>query len=382
MTGYSAVFTSSASVAHISPFLFVFCESLEGVYYSLKLLKGRAQQTFETIRGSILRLSSYSAIEMFLYCHLVCLLLAFEAIDALDNSAVNSRTKRSLSTKDLVLELMHRMIIEEKQDLAKADNSVSILQRDSCTNIKSIGKPVIHNARDWVGAWMKDPLGIMGTETIFVMDGYHDRRELEEYENMNMLKAGLARKKYTLPYDWDGTGAVVYGPYLFSNRENSNQIVKYNLRSERLEAQISVSNCAPRSNQYQSGGYNGMDLAVDEQGLWVLCGNTGSKRLMARKINIVKNTITHSFYPNTEPITLMGNAFVACGVIYTLDSYTRSTSINFAYDTKTGRQWNPNIKFTNQYSHNFMVDYNPREKVLYAWDGRYQVTYPITFGEH
>ena len=84
-----------------------------------------------------------------------------------------------------------------------------------------------------------------------------------------------------------------------------------------------------------------------------------------------------------ESITSMGNAFVACGVIYTIDSYSnRFTTINFAYDTKTGRQWNPNIKFTNQYGYNSMVDYNPREKVLYAWDRRYQVTYPITFEEH
>ena len=30
----------------------------------------------------------------------------------------------------------------------------------------------------------------------------------------------------------------------------------------------------------------------------------------------------------------MGNAFVACGVIYTIDNYnSRSTTINFAYDT-------------------------------------------------
>ena len=60
----------------------------------------------------------------------------------------------------------------------------------------------------------------------------------------------------------------------------------------------------------------------------------------------------------------MGNAFVACGVIYCIDSHSsRSTTINFAYDTKTGKQWNPNIQFTNQYTYNTMVDYNPRERV-------------------
>ncbi|XP_068756915.1 myocilin-like [Montipora capricornis] len=130
-----------------------------------------------------------------------------------------------------------------------------------------------------------------------------------------------------------------------------------------------------------------MDLAVDEQGLWVLCGNTKSGyglELRAGKIDVVRNIIPRYFdLTGTEPITSMGNAFVACGVIYTIDSYnSRFTTINFAYDTKTGRQWNPNIKFINQYGINSMVDYNPREKVLYAWDKRYQVTYPITFEEH
>ena len=78
----------------------------------------------------------------------------------------------------------------------------------------------------------------------------------------------------------------------------------------------------------------------------------------------------------------MGNAFVACGVIYCIDSYSGKTTINFAYDTKTGKQWNPNIQFTNQFGYNSMVDYNPREKVLYAWDNQRLVTYPITFEEH
>ena len=64
---------------------------------------------------------------------------------------------------------------------------------------------------------MKDPLGIMGTETIFVMANYYANL-LEEFENMDMFKAGVARKKYKLPYYWDGTGGVVYGPYLYYNR--------------------------------------------------------------------------------------------------------------------------------------------------------------------
>ena len=75
-----------------------------------------------------------------------------------------------------------------------------------------------HNVRyNHYGAWMKDPLGIMGAETIFVME-YYSGSVLEEFENMDTFKAGIARKKYKLPYGWDGTGGVVYGPYLYYNR--------------------------------------------------------------------------------------------------------------------------------------------------------------------
>jgi len=231
---------------------------------------------------------------------------------------------------------------------------------------------------------MKDPLGIMGAETIFVMEGYIGKNVVEEFENMDMFKAGIARKTYILPYKWDGTGAVVYGPYLYYNRENTNYIYKYSLRTELVETIITLNSFTPRENYYEWGGYSSMDLAVDEQGLWVLWGSTANnKRLHASKIDVYENVITQTWTLNTEPMSSMGNAFVACGVIYCInDSNDRSTTINFAYDTKTGRQWNPNIQFTNQYGGNFMVDYNPREKVLYAWDNRRQVTYSLTFEEH
>ena len=90
-----------------------------------------------------------------------------------------------------------------------------------------------------------------------------------------------------------------------------------------------------------------------------------------------------SFFVISERMSSMGNAFMACGVVYCIDHYSsRSTTINFAYDTKTGKQWNPNIQFTNQFGINSMVAYNPRERVLYAWDRKRLVTYPITFEEH
>ncbi|XP_068756100.1 olfactomedin-like protein 2A [Montipora capricornis] len=290
---------------------------------------------------------------------------------------------------ELVLELAKKhllnMIVEEQASMGQVKKSLQTLQQDCCSPIKSVQLPVTHNARQRTqGAWMKDPLGIMGQDTIFVMESYCARRDVEEFENMEAFKAGIAHKKHTLPYNYDGTGAVVYGPFLYYNRENSPKVVKFNLKTNKLEAEITLSGFTQRRNGYRwCGGYCAVDLAVDEQGLWALWGDSdNSRRLYAQKIDVVKNVVTRSYALSTEGMNTMGNAFVACGIIYTIDEYNpRETTINFAYDTKTGRTWNPNIKFTNQYGYNSMVDYNPTEKVLYAWDNQRLVTYPLTFEE-
>ncbi|CAH3017594.1 unnamed protein product [Porites evermanni] len=220
------------------------------------------------------------------------------------------------------------MIINEQHDLDKAKENVYILQEDSCTHIKSIGKPVIHNNRlNTQGAWMKDPLGIMGAETIFVMEYYSGRNELEEFENMAMFKAGILRKKYILPYNWDGTGGVVYGPYLYYNRYKPNRnvnIVIYNLETEGEVKQIGLSE-SPRKNYYQWGGYTGVDLAVEEQGLLVLVGYTkgNSYELMLRNKDVyrvlLRSLLVFNYF--RRRMNSMGNGFVACGVVYCIDSY-------------------------------------------------------------
>ncbi|XP_078375537.1 noelin-like [Oculina patagonica] len=216
-------------------------------------LKASGEKIFKIRKGHFTTVKMKSR-----YLPLFCCFLALLPGEVLCTSSEGvARTKRDSSSyqmKELALELakthvnLLKMIVGEHADLDKAKASV---QRDRCTIIKSIGKPVTHNARQVTqGAWMKDPLGIMGSETIFVMEHYTGRNVVEEFENMDMFKAGLPRKTYTLPYNWDGTGAVVYGPHLYYNRVSSGYIVKYNLQTERVEATITVSGYTLRKYNY------------------------------------------------------------------------------------------------------------------------------------
>lgn len=72
------------------------------------------------------------------------------------------------------------------------------------------------------------------------------------------------------------------------------------MHTQRIDAQIRVSGYTARKNNYDWGGYSGMDLAVDEQGLWVLWGSTGNNyRLYAYKIDVYRNVVTYTWSLNT-----------------------------------------------------------------------------------
>ena len=82
-------------------------------------------------------------------------------------------------------------------------------------------------------------------------------------------------------------------------REATNIIVKYNLRTERVEKQITLSGSA-RNTRYEWGGYNQVDLAVDEQGLWALWGYSGnSNKLRAQMIDVYKGSLTLAWNLNS-----------------------------------------------------------------------------------
>ena len=169
----------------------------------------------------------------------------------------------------------------------------------------------------------------------------------------------------------------------FIYRANSNYILQYDLVTRTVIRQAYPNtNIKPRKYYYQWGIYNTMDLSVDESGLWVLYSYSSySGKLCANKLDpLTLSTLQQYCGISSESMKSMGNAFVACGVVYSIDSYSsRTTTINYAYDTATKSGTNPAIKFINKFGYNSMVTYNPREKVLYAWDNHHQITYPLEF---
>ena len=83
--------------------------------------------------------------------------------------------------------------------------------------------------------------------------------------------------------------------------------------------------------------------------------------------NIRKNTV--------------GNAFMACGRLYTVASYTApNTTVNHMFDTATGQSRFLHVPFKNRFRYNSMVDYTHARRKLYAWDNFHMITYDVTLG--
>ncbi|OCT82940.1 noelin-3 isoform X2 [Xenopus laevis] len=253
------------------------------------------------------------------------------------------------------------------------------MKKLTCGKLMKITGPVTVKASGpRFGAWMTDPLASEKNNRVWYMDGFTSRT-VREYRSVADFVTGSESRTYNLPYKWAGTSHLVYNGSLFFNKFQSNIVIKYSFATGRILNQRSLDNAGFNNvYPYTWGGHSDIDLMADEFGVWVVyatnqnAGNIVISQLQQDTLEVVKSWSTG--YPKRSA----GESFMICGTLYVTNSHLTGAKVFYSYSTKTSTYEYTDIPFHNQYFHISMLDYNSRDRALYAWNNGHQVLFNVT----
>ncbi|XP_013404487.1 noelin-2-like [Lingula anatina] len=224
-------------------------------------------------------------------------------------------------------------------------------------------------------AWMRDsqPTNQSSANRVWFFRGFVRDNAVIMFDSVEAMKRNHSRETIRLPYNWAGTGHVVYRDSVYFQRALTKNIVKFDFKNRTAMIEASMRDVdGGNTCTYPWRGYTTTDFAVDEYGLWLVYGNISNNcNLVIAKINPDTLNVEKS-WATTISSGSVGNTFMKCGVLYATNSYSElSNYIRYTYDTNTGKQESlpPNgIPFKPPGKYNTMLDYNPHDGLLYYAD--------------
>ncbi|KAM6927441.1 olfactomedin-like protein 3A [Xenentodon cancila] len=293
----------------------------------------------------------------------------------LDYLETQNGAQPCVDVDDKLIEQQVTLVKEKQQDkyFKLTDCSDMISSIKAMKILKRVGGPK--------GMWTKDTGRASGKIYIFngtSEDTINEFATVQEFSRSVGLSLSTDLK---LPSTWRGTGHVVYNNHVYYiDQPEEVMVVKYDTRNN-LVTDSAVFPEQDHIPVYSLNPETVMDLAVDEEGLWVIYATKQNERhislakMDANSLDIEQMWDTNCPRENAEA------AFVICGTLYVVYNTKQPgrSRVQCVFDVNemVTSDDAPLVYFPKRYGSHSSLKYNPKEQLLYAWDDGYQILYKL-----
>ncbi|XP_066477331.1 olfactomedin-like [Tiliqua scincoides] len=251
------------------------------------------------------------------------------------------------------------------------------------------------------GAWGKDfAVGTKVPDYYWVFPINKDERTLEIarlYASMKKLTLYSPLQQYSLNIKGNakegkcldcgqGAGVIFFNGSFYYNCFDSRAVCKADpITTKVVRSEFEDKDPTSFNNwlSYKGIKYQDMDLAGDEQGMWLIHGSVvANGNVVIRKMD-PKTLKVGSPWITTQPKEKMSNSFMICGRLYATKTLNDThEEIYYVYDTKTSSEKNIKIIMEKPLPTVQSLKYNPNDQKLYLYNDGYLVYYNVTFKSH
>ncbi|XP_077371491.1 olfactomedin-like protein 3B [Festucalex cinctus] len=231
------------------------------------------------------------------------------------------------------------------------------------------------------GVWLRDPR----SSKVYVFNGT-EGDTIYQFESVREFLQGSSEvtlgRPIKLPSNWMGSGVAVHNGYLYYIQQGEDtNVVRYDILGGEL-MDVAILPVESRVAVYSLNPETVADLAMDDQGLWLLYANGETEpNINLAKMDPVSLDI-EQIWDTRCPRENSEAAFIVCGVVYVvyntrLASRSRVQCV-FDVNDKAVSEEAPLFYFPRRYGAHASLKYNSEEKQIYSWDDGYQILYRLT----
>ncbi|KAG7329518.1 hypothetical protein KOW79_007692 [Hemibagrus wyckioides] len=247
------------------------------------------------------------------------------------------------------------------------------------------------------GAWGKDPKPAPGKEGMYWLVALTRSNAyanfVRHYSSLSTILGGVGPVDSPISSSNPSTNTIVgpnvvqYGDALYYGCYNTPSVCRFNI-STRTVTKTPLPQNSGFNNKFPFGHldatyiYTDLDFATDESGVWVVYttpDNFGNV-ILSEVLEGSPPSLGRSWRTSLHKRTAT-NTFMACGVLYATRFLDKQTEeIFYSFDTETMEErYDLKIHLKKMQTNIQSLNYNPRDRMLYAYSNSYIVSYYAVF---